>query len=155
LSHETPTDVDLSPAALRERGYAEEADLVQAMLDHRAEHCDDSDSIGWVAAGALGKARAYEIALEQVAGRPIRAHFAMPGRSNFGSGGRYWSLVDISGLPLGMVGSGFSSVLPREASVLELHLSRPDVTLSVWYDPKRCRHLAADSRIPPSARGMR
>lgn len=150
-----PVDVDLSPPALRERGYAAEADLVQAMLDHRAEMVDDSDSVNWVAAGVLGKARAYEIALEQASGRPIRAHTALPGDSNFGSGTRFWSLVGASGLTLGTVGFEEPWVLPRQASVLELRHRRSIPTVSVWYDPKRVRHLAVDSRVPRGARGSR
>lgn len=150
-----PIDVDLSPAALRERGCVEEADLVQAMLDHRAEMVDDSDSVNWVAAGALGKARSWEIALEQAACRPIRAHTAMPGYSNFGSGTHYWNLSGSGFLSLGTVGFEEPWVLPRQASVLELRHHRPDVTVRVWYDPQQVRHLAVDSRVPKGARGMR
>ncbi len=156
MSTETnPVDVDLSPITLRERGYAEEADVVQAMLDHRSEAVDDSDSVNWVAGGALGKARAWEIVLEQAAGRPIRAHFALPGYSNFGSGTHFWTLGDHSHLSLGTVGFEEPWTLPRQASVLELRHHRPDVTVSVWYDPQECRHLTVDSRVPRGARGMR
>jgi hypothetical protein len=154
-TEQDPTDIDLSPTALRERGYVEEADLVQAMLDHRAEFIDDSGEVNWVAVGALGKARAYEIALEEAAGRPIRAHTALPGYSNLGSGRSFWTLAGSGGFPLGMVGLSEPWELPRQPSVLELRRYRPDMTVSVWYDPQQCRHLTVDSRVPKGARGMR